>query len=390
GANRSPTMLALFTQWPIWEIQEGALRGCPSPSWTSQTPTPGLKYVKIVIVVPGGFDRSGRERVIPALLWLTKRLARRNEVHVCALDGADEACSYPLAGATVHTFARSAGLLGTRALRLWRPLRQTLAAIGRPDVIHGFWAGASGLLAGLAGRRFGVPAVLSIGGGELVWLPEIGYGGRRSWRGRTQAALSLRLARAVTAGSRYAVPPLDDHYHIRIVPLCVDVSAFASPAERPLGPPWRLLHVASINRVKDPQTLLRALRLIVDQEPGVHLDWAGEDTLGGAMQRLCDQLGLAPHVTFHGFRPSDEVAPLYRSAHLHLLSSRHESQAVVVGEAAAAGVPTVGTAVGVLAGLAPWAAWAVPAGGADGLAEGAPALLRDPARRLHAGWAAAE
>src|SRR5262245_32019200 len=55
-----------------------ALRGRPSPSWSSQTPTPGLKQVKIVIVVPGGFDRSGRERVIPALLWLTERLARRN------------------------------------------------------------------------------------------------------------------------------------------------------------------------------------------------------------------------------------------------------------------------------------------------------------------------
>ena len=245
------------------------------------------------------------------------------------------------------------GLPGTRALRLWRPLLRTLASIGQPDVIHGFWAGASGVLAGLAGRKLGVPAVLSIGGGELVWLPEIGYGGRGSWRGRAQAGLALRLARAVTAGSRYAARPLHGRYGVQIVPLGVDVPSFAAPVERPAGPPWRLLHVASINRVKDPPTLLRALRLIVDQEPGVQLDWVGEDTLGGAMQRLCGELGLAQHVTFHGFQPSQAVAPLYRAAHLHLLASRHESQAVVVGEAAAAGVPTVGTAVGVLAELAP-------------------------------------
>ena len=99
------------------------------------------------------------------------------------------------------------------------------------------------------------------------------------------------------------------------------------------------------------------------------------------MQRQCDELGLARYVTFHGFQPSQAVAPLYRAAHLHLLASRHESQAVVVGEAAAAGLPTVGTAVGVLAELAPEAAWAVPVGDAMALASCALALLRDATRR---------
>jgi len=345
--------------------------------------------VKIVLIVPGGFDRSGSERVIPALLWLTERLAHRNQVHVCVLDGADTPASYPLAGAQVHVLGCvDAGLPGTRALRLWRPLLRTLALIGQPNVIHGFWAGSSGLLAGLAGRRLGVPVVLSIGGGELVWLPEIGYGGRGSWRGRAQAGLALRLARAVTAGSRYAARPLQGRYGVQIVPLGVDVPRFAAPVERAAGPPWRLLHVASMNRVKDQPTLLRALRLIVDQEPAVQLDWVGEDTLGGAMQRLCGELGLAQHITFHGFQPSQAVAPLFRAAHLHLLTSRHESQAVVVGEAAVAGLPTVGTAVGVVAELAPEAAWAAPVGDAAALAAGALALLRDPARREQLGRAA--
>lgn len=345
--------------------------------------------MKIVLIVPGGFDRSGSERVIPALLWLTERLARRNEVHVCVLGGTDQPASYQLAGAQVHVLGRvAAGLPGTRALRQWRPLLRTLALIGRPDVIHGFWAGASGILSGLAGRKLGVRAVLSIGGGELIWLPEIGYGGRGSWRGRAQAALALGLARAVTAGSRYAAQPLHGRYGVEIVPLGVDLPSFAASVERADGPPWRLLHVASINRVKDQTTLLRALRMIVDHEPAVQLDWVGEDTLDGAMQRLCGELGLAQHVTFHGFQPSQVVALLFRAAHLHMLTSRHESQAVVVGEAAAAGLPTIGTTVGVLAELAPSAAWAVPVGDAAALAAGALTLLRDPARREQLGHAA--
>jgi glycosyltransferase involved in cell wall biosynthesis len=348
--------------------------------------------VRIVFIVPGGFDRSGRERVIPALLWLVERLARRHEVHVCVTSGAGAPATYRLAGATIHDLGTiPAGLPGSRMARLWRRLLRALAPVarsGRIDAFHGFWAGTSGVLAGLAGKRFGAMVVVSIGGGELVWLPEIGYGGLGSWRGRAQARLALSLADIVTGGSRYALGPLAGRAAVRWVPLGVDSAAFDWPVERPPGPAWRLVHVASINRVKDQETLLRALRAIVDREPAAQLDWAGEDTLGGALRRRCAELGLSQHIQFHGFLPSDAVAALYRAAHVHVLSSRHESQAVVVGEAAAAGVPTVGTAVGIIPELAPAAAVAVPVGDAEALAAGALALLHDPPRRELMGRAA--
>jgi glycosyltransferase involved in cell wall biosynthesis len=345
--------------------------------------------MNVVVVAPGGFDRSGRERIIPALVWLVERLARRHTVHVCTLADGDEPCTYELAGATIHALGSAAGgAPGMGALRHWRRLARALAQIALPDVVHGFWAGTSGVLAGLAGKRLGAPVVLSIGGGELVWLPEIGYGGAGGMRGRAQAALALRLASAVTAGSRYAAAPLRERADVQMVPLGVDVEQFAAAVERADGPPWRLIHVASINRVKDQPTLLRALRLVADAEPCVHLDWVGEDTLGGALQALCGELGLADRVRFHGFLPSDQVAPLYHAAHLNLIASRHESQGVVVAEAAAAGLPTVGTAVGVLAEMAPAAAVAVPVGDHAALAAAALALLRDRAEREKIGRAA--
>jgi hypothetical protein len=58
--------------------------------------------MKIALIVPGGVDRSGRERVVPVLLWLIERLARRHSLHVFVLDYYTEPCTYQLFGATIH------------------------------------------------------------------------------------------------------------------------------------------------------------------------------------------------------------------------------------------------------------------------------------------------
>lgn len=339
--------------------------------------------MKIALVVPGGVDRSGRERVIPALLGLIERLARRHDLLVVALEQEPRPARYSLLGAEVVN-------LGAVPPRLWGlgwalRLRRLLAALrragGRFDVLHGFWAGPAAL-AGVAGRLLRVPTVMSVGGGEFVRLPEIDYGGWLRWQSRLAGRGALRLANAVTAGSLYALRPVRCwRPDARWLPLGVDVGTFAAPVERPGGPPWRLLCVASINRVKDPETMLQAVRLVAAREPRVRLDWVGGDTLAGEAQRRAEVLGLGEIVRFAGFRAVDALAPLYRQAHLLVQSSLHESQGVAVCEAAAAGVPAAGTAVGLLAELAPTAGVAVPVGDAHALAGAILDLLGDPERR---------
>ncbi len=349
--------------------------------------------MRIALIVPGGVDRSGRERVIPGLLCLIERLAARHRLLVIALEQEAAPSRYELLGAQVVNLGRSTTRLPGRGLA--QRLRQSLVSLkahGGADVIHAFWLGATSTLALGVGRWRNIPVVASIGGGELVWLPDIGYGGAGSWRHRQQVGLALRWAQAITGGSRFVLAPaLRIRPDARWAPLGVDVRRVAgdlSPAARPPGPPWRLLHAASINRVKDQATLLQALRLVVDQTAAVHLDWFGEDTLAGELQRQAAALGLPRHITLHGVQPTDVLAPYFRQAHLYVQSSRHESQGVAVCEAAAAGAPTVGTAVGLAAELAPHAAWAVPVGDAAGLAAGILTLLADPAERDRRGRAA--
>jgi glycosyltransferase involved in cell wall biosynthesis len=350
--------------------------------------------VKLALVVPGGFHPGGRDNMIPALVSLAEELARRHTVHVFAFGGPGPVTHDLVGGAEVHQLGDPATIdppRRARNLRLLARLARQLAgelahaSRARPfQVLHAFWANEPGLLAGALGRWAGLPVVVSVAGGEAARLPDIGYGGARSVAGRGTLGLSLRLARAITVGSHFARSFLPGWAAARatVVPLGVDGLRFAAaPGGRAAGPPWRLLHVGSLNLVKDHRTLLHAVARVVADGTDVTLDCIGEDTLAGQVQSEARALGLGERVRFRGHLPNPELAPFYRDAHLQVVSSRYESQSVAVLEAAAAGLPTVGTAVGLLATMAPTAAAVVAPGDAEGLARAIAHLLGDEAVR---------
>ena len=165
---------------------------------------------------------------------------------------------------------------------------------------------------------------------------------------------------------------------------CVDLRTWPprQPLRRRLDAPARLVHVASLNRVKDQPTLLRALAALADAGCAFEMDIVGEDTLRGEIQALTRDLGLSERVWFRGFLPQRQLRAVIEKADLLMMSSRHETGPLVVLEAAVAGVPTVGTAVGHIAELAPDAALAVPVGDWAGLARGAGKVLGDEDLRL--------
>jgi glycosyltransferase involved in cell wall biosynthesis len=337
--------------------------------------------VRVAFVVRGGVDRSETQRVIPAILGLIGRLAARHDLHVFALHHEHRPCTYRLRGATVHDLGRLRAWKGVRRHRQAARLLAALREIGTFDLVHAYWAQPAGLAATAAARRLGVPAIVTADSGEWVSMPEIDYGLQRRWIDRRAVAATMHRAAMVTVCTAFmAGLAAANGVEAAIVP--IGVAPPAGVPVRPAPPPWRLIHVASINRVKDHTTLLRALRRVVTVDPRVHLDVVGEDTLNGAAQRAADELGIRDHVTFHGFLPSAAVADLYALAHLHVVSSRHEAAGVAVLEAAAAGVPTVGTRVGYVSDWAPAErAIAVPVGDPDALGDAILLMLHDGSRR---------
>ena len=139
--------------------------------------TPVHRRVRIALVVPGGVDRGGEHRVIPAILWLIERLARRHDVHVIVPLQEPRAASWELLGAVVHNVAAWPRQLS--ALR-------TLLRLHRADpfdIFHAISASAPEVKQ-VRRARISRPA---------------GCGARHGWRTGVAAGDCLRPARALVA-----------------------------------------------------------------------------------------------------------------------------------------------------------------------------------------------
>jgi glycosyltransferase involved in cell wall biosynthesis len=341
--------------------------------------------MKVGMIVPGGVDRSGEKRVIPALVALIHRVTAHHDVHVFATHQEPTPGHWWLEGARIHNL----GLPRTP----WRAAKMILDEHRNApfQIIHSIWSGASGALAVAMARLLRLPSVVHVAGGELVALADIDYGGCLSWRGRVREHAVLRNATVVTCASRPIVDLVAQRgIAAQRVPLGVDLRRWPlrGPVRRRRDEQARLVHVASLNPVKDQPTLLRALRMLADCGRDFLLDVVGEDTLGGRIQAMAGELDLAQRIRFHGFLPQADLRPIVEAAHVALVSSRHEAGPLVVLEAAAAGVPTVGTAVGHIAEWSADAALAVPCRDPSTLAEALGAVLDDEDLRMRLALAA--
>ena len=308
--------------------------------------------VRIAFVVPGGVDPPGGDRVIPFVHHLIESTAEHHEVVVVAIGHDRESREWTLFGAPVvnvplgkHSKADVARVLAS--------VPRVIGRHFRPEVVHGLWANLPGLAAVAAARRFGARSVVSVGGGELASMPSIGYGGGLQRGARRLALTALRGADEVTVATEWM------HAHVaraggrlgEVIPLGADRRVL-SPYPLVVERPHHLVHVAGLNRVKDQDLLLHAAALAMARDPSITLTVAGGDTLEGHHRRLAEQLGIADRVTFLGHVDHSELAMVLRGAVLHVLTSHHDAGPLAVVEAAACGVPTVGTAVGHVADFA--------------------------------------
>jgi glycosyltransferase involved in cell wall biosynthesis len=332
--------------------------------------------VKIGVVVPG-FSANERDWCIPALLNFVRVSASAHSVYVFALHYPFRRAQYSVYGATIHG-SGGRNRVGVERARMWA---RTLAAMraeharGRFDLLHAFWANESGFLATIAGRALRVPVVVSLAGGEVVAMRDIGYGSQVRAFERMLVRATLRRATRVTVGSRYMQSlAWSRGARAEYAPLGVDTQMFApgTPLSSPLGKSGpgrgpRTLNVGSLVPVKQQQLLLDAFARLKDTRACLTLVGAG-----AWEQRLREHardLGISARVEWRGAVQHAELASTYPRADVFVQTARHEAQGMAVLEAAASGVAIVGTRVGVVPELARAGAAIDADGEADALAD---------------------
>lgn len=136
-----------------------------------------------------------------------------------------------------------------------------------------------------------------------------------------------------------------DRNRIDVLGNPTDFSAIDTLAAEPPAYVWErpeplLIAVGRLFAQKRYDVLLRALGEVVAQYPA-HLWICGDGPEQRRLQRLADRLGLANHVTFHGFVKNPYA--LMRQATLFVMTSDHEGLPNALIEAQGLGLPAVST-----------------------------------------------
>ena len=258
--------------------------------------------------------------------WARWFRARGHDLRVWSLEA-------PLAGLEAEPLPR-APLPGFLRYPLALPALERALERFAPDLVDAHYVPNYGLLGALLGGR---PLSVSAWGSDLLVL------GRRGPLQRARARFVLRRADLVLAdaanlaGAARALGAAPAKVHM--IPWGVDLALFRLPAERERG----LIVSARMHEpVYDLETILRAVKPVLECDPRAHLVVTGDGSLRAALERQAAALLPAGRWRFAGRLAPGELATLLTRAEVYLSASLTDSTSVSLLEAMAAGaVPVV-------------------------------------------------
>ncbi|TAK56389.1 MAG: glycosyltransferase [Bacteroidetes bacterium] len=335
---------------------------------------------KVAVVVPGGIDSPESGLQIPNLVQLLSKLSLSFDMTIYSMIRiSDSNEEYRCGEARViflgshhhHSFL-------SKFITL---LKAFLKDGKRFDLIHGFWALPSGLIALLVSKLFKIPSVVSLLGGETASVPEIQYGNMVHPFLRNLTLSVCNHADAIIVLTSFQQKQLQNigvnRHNVVVIPFGIEPSLFPHDDKVLPGGEVHFLHVGSIIPVKNHEMLIRAFKLIFEKLP-CKLRLVGVDYRNGEIQKLTENLNLQENITFCGYTPYEKMYEHYQWADILLHPSYHEAQGLVVVEAAASQVLVCGTQVGLIADFTPDKALSVSAGDYYSLANTVLDLLNSP------------
>ncbi|MGW7519356.1 D-inositol-3-phosphate glycosyltransferase [Streptomyces sp. NPDC054796] len=239
---------------------------------------------------------------------------------------------------------------------------------GYYDLVHShYWL--SGHVGWLAAQRWGVPLVHAMHTMAKVKNACLAEGDAPEPAARVIGETQIvRAADRLIANTGEEADELVRHYeadpvNTAVVHPGVNLDRFRpgdgrAAARARLGLPQEAvvpLFAGRIQPLKAPDVLLRAVALLVDEEPGLRgrlvVPVVGGPSGSGLakpeeLQKLAARLGIADLVRFHPPVGQERLADWYRAASVLVMPSYSESFGLVAVEAQACGTPVVAAAVG--------------------------------------------
>jgi glycosyltransferase involved in cell wall biosynthesis len=160
--------------------------------------------------------------------------------------------------------------------------------------------------------------------------------------------------RAVIANSRFTAGIVAEQYHVSPERLFTCYKSVDPQKYRPAldlrgryaGQPQQVLFVGTNMQRKGLPALIQAAPVILEKRAEMQFCVVGEDRAIPNMKRLCQEIGVADHFHFLGWKSQLDLVAIYAQAGVFVMPSITEALGVAFLEAMAAGVPVVGTAVG--------------------------------------------
>ncbi len=223
----------------------------------------------------------------------------------------------------------------------------------RPALIHAHF-GVEGVYAVPLAARLGIPLVTTFHGFDAT-LSTAGLLANPAWvryalgRGRLARKGQLFLCASAFLRNKMLVlgfPAERTTVHY----LGVDLAAIK--LRQPDEEDCIILHVARLEPVKGSATLIRAFAKCAASHPVVRLVIIGDGQLRGALEQEARSTGFGERIDFLGALPHLEVLGWMRRAAVVVIpsvrtgSGREEGLGMAMLEAAASGVPVIGSRVG--------------------------------------------
>jgi glycosyltransferase involved in cell wall biosynthesis len=236
---------------------------------------------------------------------------------------------------------------------LWQSIRrsitQTLEQF-RPDAVLGYWAHPDGECAVRAAKQIGVPAIVMVGGSDILMLAK-----HHARRGKIRDVLKAADAVITTSNDlrtrvhELGIAPDKTHVIYR----GVDTQRFfvgdRHAARRSLGLPEAhriVLWVGRMVPVKGLDVLIRAATILKARRHDMRIHLVGDGALRRQLEASVEARGLREQVHFEPVQSHDRLPDWYRAADVTVLPSRSEGVPNVLRESLACGTPFVASNVG--------------------------------------------